>query len=352
MGVLFVAPSAIRAMRQRSSRRLPHKPKTVTTKSRRVTSRAPLLAGAAFVFVAGVILSVITYRKRAEKEDEMKWAPVHGVTEISSRPHSENAFTQGLVWAQGGLWESTGLVGMSRVRKLGDNSAATESIAESYNPGDEFGEGLARFDADGSKLVQLTWRNEIANVWDTTGGSKPQISSSFRLPGERWGIAASDDANLWYVSDGTPFISVLRRNTSDETTFDPRPVRTIRVTDGGRLIHLLNELEVIRGELWANVWMSNLIARVNTRTGRVMGWLDCSHLEPRQYASPGHQMDVLNGIAYDRERDKVYVTGKLWPRIFEIKPDWSQTWGLPVIAANPFFMDEEKVKQIMESTMP
>ncbi len=187
-------------------------------------------------------------------------------------------------------------------------------------------------------------------MWDTTDDSGPRISATFRLPGERWDIAASDDATVWYVSDGTQFISVFRRKSGDEMPFDHRPVRVLHVTDGGRPIHLLNELEIVRGELWANIWMSNLIARINPRTGRVVGWLDCSKLQPHKYATPGHLLDVLNGIAYDRENDKVYVTGKLWPRIFEIKPDASRAWDLPVAATKPFFMDEGKVNQVMAST--
>ncbi len=158
MCFLFGAPAAVRTIRQRGSRRLPRKRKAVAAKSKRVTSRAPLRAGAALVIIEGTILAAASFRKRSRSEKLMQ-ALAQGVAVLSSRPHSEQSFTQGLVWAQGGLWESTGLVGMSRVRKLGGDSAVVESVAESYNPGNEFGEGLARFTADGSKLVQLTWRD-------------------------------------------------------------------------------------------------------------------------------------------------------------------------------------------------
>lgn len=281
------------------------------------------------------------------------WAPVYNMRIVGDMFHDEDAFTQGLVYAHGNLWESTGLVGASRVRKLSmeEGTDGGNMVAETANMDKEFGEGLAKWDKDGTHLIQLTWRDEKANIWSTKSPSgHPELVSSFMLPGERWGIAMEETTGHFYVSDGSPFVKVYEK---DAATIGLKLVRELKVTDGnGVAVHLVNELELIEGQLWANIWMSPLIARINTESGRVESWISADVLQPEamKYRSPGHQIDVLNGIAYDDSRGKIYVTGKLWPRMFEIQVVEHEVYRENISRLNPFFVNEEQVRQIWRST--
>lgn len=270
------------------------------------------------------------------------WAPVHGVRVVGVVEHSEDAFTQGLVWMDGTLWESTGLVGQSRVRRLCAKSGAV--LSETHNEDGEFGEGLARGNSRGDELVQLTWRDGVAHVWETGSGTA-RLRETLSVKGERWGLATADrDGALFYVTDGTAVVRVVRRvgrALMEERSFN--------VTDGGRPVALLNELEVVHGELWANIWMSNLIARIDPSTGVVRSWVDCTALRAQRFASAGHVVDVLNGIAYDEHTKRMFVTGKLWPRIFQIEVQHDVA-SESVLSLNPFFLDHSRVRRILRST--
>jgi glutamine cyclotransferase len=218
---------------------------------------------------------------------------------VRTLPHDPRAFTQGLFWMDGYLWESTGLNGRSGIRKVDLETGRV--VQQQSIPQEYFGEGLAAF---GSNLYELTWTSGIAIVWDKATFT---VEKQFRYQGEGWGLTT--DGKRLIMSDGTEHLRFL-----DPSTF--QEIRRVAVTDDGRPVTELNELEYIRGEVFANVWMTNRIARINPETGRVNSWIDLTGILP---AADAHDVDVLNGIAYDADADRLYVTGKLWPRLFEIK---------------------------------
>jgi glutaminyl-peptide cyclotransferase len=219
---------------------------------------------------------------------------------VGSYPHDPGAFLQGLVWHDGGFFESTGLVGRSTLRRVEWPSGRV--VRQVKLPPDVFGEGLARV---GDRLVQLTWRSGRAFVYDL---GTLRLLREFRYEGEGWGLAF----------DGT---SLIQSDGSDVLTYrDPErfaPTRRLAVTWNGRPLQHLNELEVIDGEVWANVWFTDYIVRIDPASGRVTSYLDLTGLLP-----PDRRRDegaVLNGIAYDRATRRVFVSGKLWPLLFEIR---------------------------------
>ena len=216
-------------------------------------------------------------------------------------PHDPSAFTQGLVYSDGHLYESTGLNGQSSLRMV---DLPTGRVLQRYNlPAEYFGEGLTDW---GSHLVQLTWQNGTGFVYDRFSFS---LRGSFHYEGEGWGL--THDRTSLILSDGSSTLRFLNPESF-------REIKRISVHDGpGSPIKNLNELEYIHGEIYANVWQSDRIVRISPRTGRVLGWIDLSGLiDQRELQDPGA---VLNGIAYDAKADRLFVTGKLWPHLFEIK---------------------------------
>jgi glutaminyl-peptide cyclotransferase len=225
--------------------------------------------------------------------------PVFGYKVVNAYPHDTEAYTQGLIYRGGFLYESTGQYGRSTLRKV--KLETGEVLQQRRIDQAHFAEGLAEWKG---QLVQLTWQSNVAFVYDlATFTSKRQ----HKFPGEGWGLAAGPDA--LYLSDGSEHIRIL-----DPETFAER--RRITVRDGGQAIDQLNELEFVRGELWANVWHTDRIARINPKTGRVTGWIDLSGLMG-MYRLEAEA--VLNGIAEDPATGRLFVTGKLWPRLFEIQ---------------------------------
>lgn len=225
-------------------------------------------------------------------------APVAVVEQVRSFPHDSAAFTQGLLWLGGRLYESTGRYGQSSLRIV---QVETGEVLQRVNLGPQyFAEGLA---AVGDRLYQLTWREGVAFIYDAQ--TLRQVSQ-VAYQGEGWGLTS--DGRRLVVSDGSSYLTFV-----DPTTFQVDT--TLRVTDGGRPVDQLNELEWVRGEIWANVWHTHRIARIDPATGRVKGWLDLSALIPA-VADPEA---VLNGIAYDEQANRLLVTGKLWPRLYEIR---------------------------------
>lgn len=347
-----------RIMRQRPSRRA--KKKLIPASVSQAKASASVTRNWGRILAVTLLSAAISvavkryYETKAPSQVDAPslWAPVYGMRIVADLHHSEDAFTQGLVCAGGSLWESTGLVGASRVRKISmDAKDGGSVVAETSNMGEEFGEGLAKWDKNGTHLIQLTWHDEKANIWaaQSTSG-RPELVSSFSFPGERWGIAMDETTGLFYVSDGSPYVKVYEKNPAN-IDMGLSIVRQIKVTDGdGVAVHLVNELELIEGQLWANIWMSPLIARINMHSGRVESWISAHTLRPHEYSSPGHQIDVLNGIAYDDARRKIFVTGKLWPRMFEIQVLENQVYRKNIHQLNPFFVDEEKVREIWRST--
>jgi glutaminyl-peptide cyclotransferase len=225
-------------------------------------------------------------------------APVAAVEQVRSFPHDSAAFTQGLLWLGGRLYESTGRYGQSSLRIV---EVETGNVLQRVSLGPQyFAEGLA---AVGDSLYQLTWREGVAFIYEA--GTLRQVAQ-VAYQGEGWGLTS--DGRRLVVSDGSSYLTFV-----DPATFQVDT--TIRVTDGGRPVDQLNELEWVKGEIWANVWHTHRIARIDPASGRVKGWLDLSALIP-PVTDPEA---VLNGIAYDEQANRLLVTGKLWPRLYEIR---------------------------------
>jgi glutamine cyclotransferase len=219
---------------------------------------------------------------------------------LHTYPHDAQAFTQGLIFLDGHLYESTGLNGHSSLREEDLDSGSIVKFADVSDK--YFAEGLTDW---GSTLIQLTWQNHIALVYDR---ATFHFLHTFSYTGEGWGLT-HDDKNI-ILSDGSAQLRFL-----DPATF--KELRRITVKDHGKPIDQLNELEYIHGEIYANIWHADRIARISPATGRVLGWIDLTGLLP----APEHSTPeaVLNGIAYDAQHDRLFVTGKLWPKIFEIR---------------------------------
>ena len=218
----------------------------------------------------------------------------------NSYAHDPKAFTQGLVWFDGGFYEGTGLEGQSSLRRVAFPSGKV--LQKRDLPADVFGEGVAQV---GDKLVELTWQSRRGFVWDRAT-FKPL--GEFTYANEGWGLTF--DGQYLIQSDGTSTLTYL-----DPQTF--QPLRQLTVTFDGKMQRNLNELEWINGAIWANVWQTDQIVRIDPASGQVTGYLDLTGLLQPQMRT-GHE-DVLNGIAYDAKTKRLFVTGKLWPRLFEIK---------------------------------
>ena len=225
--------------------------------------------------------------------------PVYTYTVQRTYPHDPSAFTQGLQYLDGVLYEGTGLEGQSSIRKVRLDSG--EVLQQRDLPPEHFGEGIVVWQSD---LIQLTWRSQLGFVYDR---STFALKRTFSYPGEGWGL--THDGSSLIMSDGTADLRVL-----DPATFAVR--RRIRVTAEGVPVVNLNELEFVEGEIFANLWGSDRIARISPLSGDVTGWIDLSGLLT---AAESRTADVLNGIAYDAATKRLFVTGKLWPKLFEIR---------------------------------
>ena len=219
---------------------------------------------------------------------------------VKAYPHDSQAFTQGLIYLDGHLYESTGLNGRSTLREVDLESGRV--LKEISLPQQYFAEGLTNW---GSTLIQLTWKKNVAFVYDR---ATFRLLKTFHYPWEGWGL--TQDGKHLIMSDGSETIHFL-----DPDTF--KQERKIRVTDRGKPVQNLNELEYIHGEIYANVWMSNRIARISPSTGKLLGWIDLSGILPSVEVTG--EGAVLNGIAYDAAHNRLFVTGKDWPRLFEIQ---------------------------------
>ena len=253
------------------------------------------------VLLCSVLALVVTaeQQKPAKPAAPSTPAPVHGFKVVRSYPHDRQAFTQGLEFVDGVLYESTGLNGRSGIRKV--NLATGEVLQVQPLDPAYFGEGITVWK---NRVVQLTWQSGLGFVYDR---QTLQQQRTFRYTGEGWGF--THDGTRLIMSDGTAALRFI----------DPemlRQVGSLTVKDAGRQVDRLNELEYVKGEIYANVWQSERVAVISPSTGRVTAWIDLQGLlDPRERAG----VDVLNGIAYDAKGDRLFVTGKLWPRIFEIQ---------------------------------
>ena len=215
-------------------------------------------------------------------------------------PHDRAAFTQGLIYKDGVLWEGTGQYGASSVRKVDLKTGKVLKMIPV--PREFFGEGITVFK---DKVFELTWQNNKGFIYAADDFAK---LGEFKYAGEGWGLTHDSDSLI--MSDGTNQIRFL-----DPETFAVR--RTISVTENGRPLDELNELEYVKGEIYANVWQTDRIVRIDPKTGNLTGTVDLSGLLPE--ADRGADTDVLNGIAYDEAGDRLFVTGKMWPKLFEIR---------------------------------
>ncbi len=226
--------------------------------------------------------------------------PVYKIKIVKEYPHDPEAFTQGLLYAKGFLYESTGLKGISGIRKV---EPETGRVVKKYNlPDQYFGEGLTIWK---NSLIQLTWQSGKGFVYDLDSFA---VKREFSYATEGWGI--THDGKSLIMSNGTSTLTYLNPDTFEKE-------KTLAVLHGGKPVTHLNELEFVRGEIFANIWMKDLIARISPEDGKVIGWIDMSDL--RKEISVVSNAETLNGIAYDAARDRIFVTGKYWPGLFEIE---------------------------------
>lgn len=218
---------------------------------------------------------------------------------IETYPHDPEAFTQGLQYVDGVLYEGTGLNGQSTLRRV---DLATGTVEQQIDLDPQyFGEGIVVID---DEIYQLTWQSQVAFLYDRESF---EGIGQFQYPTEGWGLTY--DGEELIMSDGSS--TLFRR---DPETFEE--IAQIEVNDRGDSINMLNELEYIEGEVWANIWQTDVIAIIDPEDGEVRAWVDLTDLLPIEDRA---NADVLNGIAYDDENDRIFVTGKFWPTIFEIE---------------------------------
>jgi len=226
--------------------------------------------------------------------------PVYGFEIVRSYPHDPQAFTEGLFFKDGFLFESTGLEGRSSVRKV---RLETGEVVQGTNlPSDLFGEGIVDW---GDQIIGLTWQTQLGFVLKLGDFS---FVKKFSYAGEGWGLTKNKTELI--QSDGTAELRFIDPATLKEK-------RRIKVTADGKPVTQLNELEWVDGEIYANIWQTDRIARIDPASGKVLGWIDLNGLLSPMFRSG--QVDVLNGIAYDAATKRLFVTGKLWPKLFQIK---------------------------------
>lgn len=247
-----------------------------------------------FFLIVAIAFAFLCVSQRAGSAGELWWART-----VAEFPHDPAAFTQGLIVHEGKIYESTGKYGKSSLRVVDIDTGRVARIRllnSSY-----FGEGITIF---GDRLYQLTWRKHVIFIYDP---KTFDILETVPYDGEGWGLT-HDDSHL-ILSDGTDSIRFL----------DPETLkieREITVHEGAEKVTRLNELEYVRGEIWANIWYGDRVVRISPDDGSVLGWIDLSSLSRR---SKQDKEDVLNGIAYDAPSDRLFVTGKNWSTLYEIK---------------------------------
>ncbi len=226
--------------------------------------------------------------------------PIYTYRVVNTYPHDRDAFTQGLAFVDGVLYEGTGRRGYSTLRQVDLESGQVQKLRAL--PEQFFGEGIA---VVGDRIYQLTWQSNIGFIYDR---ASLELLGSFHYPTQGWGLT-HDEQNLM-MSDGTSTLYFLDPESQQETG-------QVQVTYLGEPVRALNELEYVQGEVYANVWKTNVVVRIDPKTGEVTGVIDLAGLlSPEDLSQP---VDVLNGIAYDEENDRLFVTGKLWPKMFEIE---------------------------------
>lgn len=253
------------------------------------------------ILLAGVIAcSDSSTAKQTADGASADSVPVYSYQVVNTWPHDAEAYTQGLVFHDGALFESTGLHGSSSLRRV---ELTTGKVKKKVNvPREYFAEGMTIFR---DKIFQLTWQSQKGFVYDL---KKLKQEGEFTYEGEGWGLTHDNQSLI--MSDGTNRIRFL-----DPISFQIQ--RTISVYDSGQPLTQLNELEYIKGEIYANIWKTNRLVRIDPTTGRINAWIDMTGLHHQ--GDDGDSENCLNGIAYDAEGERLFVTGKRWPNIFEIR---------------------------------
>ena len=242
----------------------------------------------------------INHSSNLEPSANSNVIPVYTYKVVNTYPHDRSAFTEGLVFKDGVLYEGTGLQGYSSLRRVKLETGEILQIREL--PPQFFGEGVTIY---GNKIIQLTWQSHTGFVYDKYSF---KLLQEFNYPVEGWGI--THDGEHLIMSDGTETLHFLDPETFEE-------VSQIEVSANDIPVTRINELEYIQGEIYANIWQTERIARIDPLTGQVIGWIDLKGiLSPEDHSE---KVDVLNGIAYDAKNDRLFVTGKFWPKLFEIK---------------------------------
>lgn len=259
-----------------------------------------LIAGVALVLVSGLLL-IIRRQPQAVHSSLPETLTEQMTYEIiQAYPHDPAAFTQGLIYLDGGLYESTGLYGESSLRKV---DLATGEVLQQINLANEvFAEGLTDWD---ETLVQLTWREGLGFVYNRADFD---LLEEFQYETEGWGL--TQDGERLIMSDGSSTLFFL-----DPETF--AVTGTVNVSDDGDDVQRLNELEWVQGQVFANIWQTDDIVRIDPVSGEVLGWIDLAGLLPEEARTA--ETDVLNGIAYDPAGDRLFVTGKKWPQLYAIR---------------------------------
>ncbi len=249
-------------------------------------------------FISALCLALFSYGCSGAKAETI---PTYGYEVIKSYPHDDDAFTQGLFYEDGYIYESTGFWKKSSIRKV--DLATGEVLQQAKLPDELFGEGLVRV---GNYLVNVTWKSQLALIYDY---KTFKLQSYARYEGEGWGLTTDND--VIYMSDGTAEIRVLSRENLSE-------IKRISVSANGESVVKINELEWIDGEIYANIWETDHIARIDPQTGFVTAWIDLSGLL-ENHGTVTDKTSDLNGIAYDKAAKRLFVTGKYWSHLFEIK---------------------------------
>jgi glutamine cyclotransferase len=250
--------------------------------------------------VAAVAVAVLLQRFGLTHAAQVNAPAMYGYRVVNVYPHDPRAYTQGLIYLDGFLFESTGLHGRSTLRKV--KLETGEAIRQVPMDSAYFAEGLTDWHG---LLVQLTWQSHVGFIYDM---ATLNVQRTFKYSGEGWGLTR--DRTRLIMSDGSDSLRFLDPETLRETG-------RITVRDGSLPINALNELEYVRDEIFANIWHTDRIARITPETGRVTGWIDLRGLLSQVYQLEPEA--VLNGIAYDDVHDRLFVTGKLWPKLFEIR---------------------------------
>ena len=248
----------------------------------------------------GLLLFLLLFFESCVSDSDNNHIPVLQYEIMDDFPHDPEAFTQGLVWKDGFLYEGTGLYGQSSLRKVEPKTGIV--LYQANLPEHFFGEGITIFK---DRIYQLTWKKQTGFIYDI---ATFQLLKTFSYDYEGWGM--THDGEYLIISDGTPVLHFLDPFTLEE-------IRQIEVYEKQNRVDQINELEYIQGYIYANIWQTDRITIIEPESGKVSAWLDLSGILNQE--DMNQKIDVLNGIAYDAKNDHLFITGKLWPKMFQIR---------------------------------